>query len=398
MCIVRATLHFTNQFPQTVLETYSFPSWIPKENSPKTYKFLGMMLALALCCLLLGAVCGSRFRSGYYEEVRTLGGSCFPRDTCAFLNNSTEDHLWGDRTCECGDHCVRHGTCCVDSRYSGIEYRSSAHLQETCQKVQNNVITVTMVSQCPSAWQKSYVNGRCVGPEGGLEDPLSTVPVTSLTTRTTYRNYFCALCNDDANSILMWDIEAKLNLVDDTSNSVSASAEVMERLEYNIEKGSWGVQYVDAETNDQQFRKIKLKFALPAGLKKMVKQCHPRMVSDCGSSLRSSSLRQRCLAYYSPIRARKDGSSVFVDYRNIHCALCNGLRVRPNNVACPKIRSIKKDRPSLTLTVLFDINTEGGGSVCKEGQVHDPFFKKCRSLVCAMPNYVIKNGACVKSE
>ncbi|GIX92032.1 uncharacterized protein CEXT_350141 [Caerostris extrusa] len=287
-----------------------------------------------------------RINQGYYEEVRTLGGSCFPRDTCAFLNNSTEDHLWGDRTCECGDHCVRHGTCCVDSRYSGIEYRSSNHLQESCQKVQNNIITVTMVSQCPSAWQKSYVNGRCISPEGRLEDPLSTVPVTSLTTRTTYRNYFCALCNDDANSILMWDIEAKLSLVDDTSNSVGASVELMERLEYNVEKGSWGVQYVDAETNDQQFRKIKLKFALPTGLKKMVKQCHPRIVSDCSSSLRSSSLRQRCLAYYSPIRARKDGSSVFVDYRNIHCALCNGFRVRPNNVACPKIRSIKKDRPS----------------------------------------------------
>ncbi|GBN54213.1 hypothetical protein AVEN_55876-1 [Araneus ventricosus] len=35
-------------------------------------------------------------------------------------------------------------------------------------------------------------------------------------------------------------------------------------------------------------------------------------------------------------------------------------------------------------------------SRCPEGYKWDPYFKKCRELVCAFPGYVIRDGKCVK--
>ncbi|GFY49945.1 uncharacterized protein TNIN_137291 [Trichonephila inaurata madagascariensis] len=33
---------------------------------------------------------------------------------------------------------------------------------------------------------------------------------------------------------------------------------------------------------------------------------------------------------------------------------------------------------------------------CPKGYKYDPFFKKCRKLVCAIPGYKMINGKCVK--
>ncbi|GFR12867.1 uncharacterized protein TNCT_723551 [Trichonephila clavata] len=38
-------------------------------------------------------------------------------------------------------------------------------------------------------------------------------------------------------------------------------------------------------------------------------------------------------------------------------------------------------------------STEG----CLKGYKYDPFFKKCRKLVCALPGYKMMNEKCVKS-
>ncbi|GFT10585.1 uncharacterized protein NPIL_7721 [Nephila pilipes] len=355
--------------------------------------------------MIFHSVLGSYSQHSRYNELQILGGSCYPRDTCCALNETIEDDLWGDRTCECGDHCIRHKTCCIDSKYAGMEYFGIGHSEEMCQKVQTTKIMVFMVSTCSVKWQESSLNEKCINTQIGLDDPLLVVPVTSLISRTTYKNFFCAWCNDDADSTILWDLELKLPPgAGSSSIAIEASESKLQKLKYNGETNSWEVLLLNSETMEEEFQKVKLKFSVPVGLRKIVKQCHPRMVSDCKPSFINSILYYKCLAYYSPIKVLEETSQVPVVYRNVHCALCNGVSVKSSNVSCP-VKSIgKKQKHPWSFSMLLDVNTREGDIVgkvkppCKDKELYDPFFEKCRSLKCALPGYVIKDGACVKSE
>ncbi|GFY52920.1 uncharacterized protein TNIN_371421 [Trichonephila inaurata madagascariensis] len=57
--------------------------------------------------------------------------------------------------------------------------------------------------------------------------------------------------------------------------------------------------------------------------------------------------------------------------------------------AQPKISKNKKPR-FMSLPIIS--SAEG----CPKGYKYDPFFKKCRKLVCAIPGYKMINGKCVK--
>ncbi|GFS82168.1 uncharacterized protein TNCV_250241 [Trichonephila clavipes] len=54
----------------------------------------------------------------------------------------------------------------------------------------------------------------------------------------------------------------------------------------------------------------------------------------------------------------------------------------------PMISKNKKPR-----TMNMSIRSDEG---CPKGYKYDPFFKKCRKLVCAIPGYKMINGKCVK--
>ncbi|XP_055946228.1 uncharacterized protein LOC129976607 isoform X1 [Argiope bruennichi] len=342
-------------------------------------------------------------QTGRYEELQRLGNPCYPRDTCQSLNKSTDDHLWRNRTCECGEHCVRYKTCCIDSNYFGMEQFAQKRPEEVCQMVQTKDFMVLMVSTCLQEWNKSPIYRKCVHPENDLKDPLSEAPVISTASMTTYRNFFCALCNNDDDSALLWDIEVKMpNNLNLGRNAITPKDNIIERLEYNSAQNSWGFFYIDPQTRKQEFKNVQITFSLKEDLKKFVKPCHEQIISKCSPSYKSTRLLYKCQAYYSPVKGRRQGTEEFFNYRNIHCALCNGLRINLDDFFCLVKINLRKS-VSLSFTKLLDVNRKDGDivgkvSACKEGQMYDPFFKKCRTMACALPNHVVKNGACVKSD
>ncbi|GBN11622.1 hypothetical protein AVEN_111507-1 [Araneus ventricosus] len=362
---------------------------------------MALSVIVFLIFLLSTYISGSFTQVGRYDELKWLGNPCYPRDTCQSLKEITDDHLWRNRTCECGEHCVRHQTCCIDSNYFGMNQFVPKRSDDVCQKVQTREFMVYMVSTCLVEWQMSYIYEKCVHPENEVKDPLSQVPATSIASMTSYRNYFCALCNNDADSAVLWDIGVKIRNLNLGTNTTTIRDEIIEKMEYNSGQSTWGYFHVDPQTRKRQFQKLQIKFSVKEELKKFVKPCHPRIISKCRPSYKSTRLRYKCEAYYSPIKGRKQGSEEFLNYRNIHCALCNGLRANIDEFACFG-KDLRKSI-SLSFTKLLDVNRKDGDivgktSVCKDEQVFDPFFKKCRSLVCAVPNHVKKNGACVKSD
>ncbi|GFR25599.1 uncharacterized protein TNCT_320941 [Trichonephila clavata] len=364
-----------------------------------------MISIILLTGIIFHSALGYNPQHNRYNELQILGGSCYPRDTCCTLNETIEDNLWFGRTCECGEHCIRHETCCIDSKYAGIEYFPQVNSIAMCQKVQTTNIIALMVSTCSVRWQESRLNEKCTNPQVGLDDPLSVVPVTSLASRTSYKNFYCAWCNDDADSTILWNFELKLPPgAGSLSNTDGVNNSAPQKMKFNVATNSWEVPVMDQETKEERFQKVKLKFSVPDELRKIVKPCHPRLISDCKPSLRNSILHYKCLAYYSPIKVLKFNSHAPVEYRNIHCALCNEVDIKTSKISCLVKATVKKNKPPLSFAMLLDVNTRDGDIVgkvkppCKEKELYDPFFKKCRSMKCALPGYVMKGGACVESD
>lgn len=335
-----------------------------------------------------------------YAEIEYLGGSCYPSDSCKTTRIESEDHLWGNYSCECGEHCIQYGTCCADSPYFGqvlhVPYRG-----ETCKKLTSVSNAVIMVSRCPERWRNGFETlKKCVTPDDDMEDPVSMIPVTSLETSVTYKNFFCAVCNHDYRNVYLWNISLELNkkLTMPGGEEITESY-IIENMIYNKEKTAWGLFM------DDDFYKLNLRFQVPSSIQRMVKKCYRNMVMQCNLSYANNTVSQyKCWSYYSPIQI-KEVVKYNTKYRNIHCAMCNNVNITDDDMDICKldVPVSKKVKPSFSFALLLDINRSDGELVglkklCEDDQTWDPFFKKCRSLVCAIPGYVVKNGRCVPNQ
>ena len=359
-----------------------------------------MMLVTSMFLILCHQVSSAEY---LYPEMEYLGGSCYPRDSCEPTRNESDDHLWNSYSCECGEHCIRYATCCSNSPHLGktlyVHYRG-----ETCKKLISVSDPVVMVTRCSERWRNGFeVLTKCEKPEDDAEDPVGMIPVTSLETNVTYKNFFCAVCNHDDRNTYLWNISLYLSAkrtIPMLQNMTQSEKEryLLNNMIYSEEKKSWGLVMND------DFHKLNLQFLVPPNLQKFVKKCYRNMVRTCDPSYaNNSSLQYKCWSYYSPIQIKEEGKYV-KKYRNIHCAMCNNVNM--TNVKDRKMckfdvrRKTTRPKPSFSFALLLDINKDDGNYVglkklCENDQKWDPFFKKCRSLVCAVPNYIVKNGRCV---
>lgn len=336
-----------------------------------------------------------------YSEVDDLGGSCYPFDTCVSLKEDAEDHLWGNRTCECGTHCIRHRTCCMDSPHVGQSWKAP-HLEETCQKLPTFQNAVIMVNKCSGRWRHGhFVREKCESPELYTDDPVMAAPVTSLASNVTYKNTFCALCNyEDQNYLYAWNIRLELPK-EGRSLGISGATkqDFFQNPVYDKQKKTWGV------VEDDVFLGLKMLHRLPLALRKIVKKCYPDMISQC-DPLQSHSyhMQFKCMSYYDPIKITIEQEDGGIEYHhNIQCAMCNGVnisQVSGTNI-CKLDPEIRK-KPNFSFALLLDVSRSDGDFVgmttlCQDNQKWDPFFQKCRSLVCVLPGRVVKDGKCVPS-
>lgn len=88
-------------------------------------------------------------------------------------------------------------------------------------------------------------------------------------------------------------------------------------------------------------------------------------------------------------------------YRNIHCAVCNGIKLE--EITCKQLNFARAgfgiEFNQNAFSVLFDLNPDTGDLVgqikkCSSEQIFDPFFNRCRSVLCN-PGQVFRGGECV---
>ncbi|XP_078373687.1 adhesion G protein-coupled receptor L3-like [Oculina patagonica] len=197
-------------------------------------------------------------------------------------------------------------------------------------------------------------------------DPLRNLPVFDQDSHVTYKNIFCARCNGAGNTTywkLQFDCGKWFNLTD--VNLGDSVALLRQNCSVN-------------ETPELR----QLNF---------LKRCVSRY-QDCHNISREKNecyCQTECLRYAFPVCS----DSKKIRFRNLQCALCNGLKPNELETECDSSR----ENISPPLTILFDFTSTSKYSVvvedrkenvrttkefsCRLDEVYDPFVGSCKRIV-----------------
>lgn len=311
--------------------------------------------------------------------------------TCLLETCESRESFFGSlpsRSCHCGIQCVQLGTCCADSYYVRT---SQPQLKPACQSINEKSEAYFMFDQCPtdSPWAS-----LCNDEWSGEDDLQKIVPVTSLLSSNTYKNYYCLKCHEATDEFLYWNVVVESNLVQSVDKSKLSHRNVS--LTYSKDLDTWMAIYDE----DIGYFPVNISMQIPLKINALVHECMRNLITDCPNDWYDVEVRDKCQSYMGIKEVSGiNGSKKY--YKNIHCALCNLESL--NDIAC-------KDKPApsgrgskpFDFTYLLDINRSDGelvGKVLKcpdDDEIWDPFTSKCRKITCAKPGFTVKDGKCVE--
>lgn len=353
---------------------------------------------MARCLTLVIAMCLAGLSAGLqYSDIEAMNATCTPKDTCNFgkgprLGDSTD---WKSRNCFCDDLCADYGDCCLDASAYDAEVQVTAVNTHQCVHLRQ-FGDIYMKGTCMPGWADQDVADMCSSnsPDSSSLrlDPLATFPATSYDTAVTYSSYYCAVCNNDSTSLEIWKPRLECPTLSDYQFRFKnlTLAYVAPRLMF---KGKhWGLHVEDG--GFPIFHRCFLDPVIPETVGHLVRPCK-HMIKTCAAKWNDTEVEDMCHSYTAVVY--KFGQA----YRNPHCALCNHLT--PETLSCKhgaimRLRPIMDDFTPGAFALLFDFSDSSGnvvGSACKIGEVYDPFFKKCRNVVCGKADHQYRFGRCI---
>lgn len=345
--------------------------------------FFGLQIAAVLVTL-------PSFKAYDYGEIRKWNASCYPKDTCSVPRDLDDSDV---HNCDCSSLCVLYNSCCIDSPFLNIssQYERTA----SCKSAGVSGKSVFMIDVCSNRYKgPAAIRRRCEQPSKNWSDPLNNVPVTNKRSLKTYKSLFCGICNNEnVKELVMWQVMLDCStLTDYMEVCVKNKDFVLNNMMYIREKGIWGLWSWDSQT-DWKFRYLTINYKMPPSLNDSVKECRPSLKSECPPTWTDARTKRLCESYMGAVYF---GSKAF---RNVHCALCNGVR-NFTTMSCHDTNSLVYKSPVMSFGILLDIDLTDGDKVgnvdnkCSEGQIYDPFSKKCRAIECPIPGYSLKDGKC----
>ncbi len=312
--------------------------------------------------------------------------------------NPTELESSAQVSCSCDPDCLKYADCCSDSKhYNATEQAKNLHEFE-CLWVHSSFSAYYMRTRCPLGYPDKFLAAKCEKSLREVRDePLDVAPVTSLSTRTTYGNVYCAVCNNDTSSVVeasFWHTGISCPALTD---DLVASHHLTRNLTYDEQNNTWSVF-----VNDTVYQGCYPNYDihLPRHLKSQVRRCL-MAESDCPVGFLDKEIVRKCHATFAHVYT----SFRVTPYRSIYCAVCNQhLKPGDTNSCSSEYNVIPSFAPSPSFSILLDFSSNGGlgagtvGHLCKEGQIYDPFFRKCRTLFCVGLGMVLEGDKCVKAE
>lgn len=334
-----------------------------------------------------------------YSVIESTGKNCPSRDSCR-QTRSTRGPIeidWKKRNCFCDNFCSMYGDCCIDApAYNPDEQRANKNNFDCVNLKQYGDIYIR--SRCPSDWKLSNIQRACENPNE-VSDPFGTTPVTNSETGATYRNFYCAVCNADSKSIQFWKPRLECPTLTGYFNRFKnvTIQFIYERLEFDENRSQWGVS-IDTG-GIQVFHACFIDPSAPDDLLPQIRTCPgSKTIMDCPINFEDKVTRDLCLSYTGLIF---EPNAV---YRNVHCALCNGASLE--QLICLNLGPFgrvnwQQNFNFNSFAVLFDLGGAAQDSVgfagvrCQSGKIFDPFFKKCRNVVCPNENELFFEGNCI---
>ena len=221
-------------------------------------------------------------------------------------------------------------------------------------------------STCPKNWSDPIVHHKCQNEN--QSDLLNNLPVFDKDSRITYRNIFCARCNGAVNT-RYWKLHA------DCKRWFNTTGLPLEDL----------MRIVDANC----YMTIRISWL------QYLKKCIPRF-QDCSrvsQEKNDMNCQSQCLGYAFPVCVKENGK--LIRYRNIQCALCNGIKPIYLEIDC----IFGSWGPTPPLSILFDFTSSFQSSIevidrkmnmprniqqswsCDPDEVYDPYTGKCKKIV-----------------
>ncbi|GIY18974.1 g-protein coupled receptor Mth2 [Caerostris extrusa] len=343
-----------------------------------------------------------------FAEVQELGGkSCPQLDSCKInitVGNYTkanctreESCALKDWNCACDELCAEYGDCCVDSDWVTTRPPS---LDLNCLEMTHMLddgVGVYMKDTCPPGYEgPDELRRLCEDvPLNNMRDPLGSLPISDALTGVTFKNYYCGICNDKRDNMVFWAPRLDcptVTLLDTNNETKNLSQEfIFQNLEFK--SSNWGL-FLNGENGSLFFHDCTVEPMMPVGLQDKIRLCRSKLVKDCPSDWEDEDTSTMCKSYMAA-RFIIEGFR----FRNPHCALCNGQNLTELSCHFRDMRhlSFRKFDPQ-AFALLLDFNLRSGEVVgkynpCSIDEIYDPFFKKCRSVVC-LPGYVRRGGKC----
>lgn len=316
-------------------------------------------------------------------------------------NKCVTEEVISFRSCYCDYACwTLYGDCCADARLvnpalqtSGLRTRRDV----LCKHYVYNPSTYVITS-CSPDWQGPHsVSTYCHQLQRESIDPVGAAPATNYNTGVTYANYYCAVCNNDTENLLLWKIKVSCPFY---PNALTDEGEALKYIFYNERSKLWGYRIRDKSSDQGSFYGCNITYRMPRSLVKQVRKCDPEEVRTCLSSWKNDFVKEMCRSYTDPVFS--NGTR----YKNFYCAVCN--RIDQSQMTCgigyrTGVHTEIEEISPMSFSILLDVNQSDGDSVgtktvtvnCREGEISDPFAKKCRNVVCGIPGFVKRGGSCV---
>ncbi|XP_076314961.1 uncharacterized protein LOC143227395 [Tachypleus tridentatus] len=262
-----------------------------------------------------------------FDEINRLGPSCL--NSCLTYNSGNSNNTSTSESCYCDNECAVYRDCCLDAKTVRQQPQDSPwHCIS-----KDEYTGVFLRATCKPKWQgDQMIRKSCENTISDDQyDPIRHLPVTNPNTGVTYRNYYCAICNDDTSyDMVLWKLLLKcpfLNFYIIYRQNLTFEY-VRDNLEYHDSK--WGI-WLDGDDDKLRFYDCSVKFQMPDDLTPNLRPCVRNLISECAWNWNISDVKEKC-SYYTSVVYHEDKA-----YRNVHCALCNHVNL--SELSCSKIES-----------------------------------------------------------
>ncbi|GFY37198.1 uncharacterized protein TNIN_270951 [Trichonephila inaurata madagascariensis] len=253
--------------------------------------------------------------------------------------------------CFCDSKCsLIYNDCCLDAPYRTFRVNTRRNHNINCVFVHGENKHFWMVDTCKSSWVgHDHIREKCNETSlvsGESSDIIGSIPVTNPKEGVTFKNYYCAMCNDDATEDLVeWQVKALC------ADDLVSQEDILQNLTFVEDKQQWGVWKYDTQ-QDWTFHECYLLFQRPSNITNGIRHCTAGMISSCPRFWQHIATRRKCKSYVDPVRW-SDGPV----FRNIDCAMCHNRT--SDQFQCVKDVTSSTSAVMLSRAMKVDISCSG---------------------------------------